>query len=294
MATTTKTRKPLSPVRAAAYAAEREAKLGEAQERLVAAIESMVTGDDWQRMLETSAKFHKYSFGNVIMITVQNPEATQVAGYNKWLELGRQVRKGEKAIQILAPLTYSRKDEVTGEKVSGIRGFRFVNVFDVSQTEGDPIPDIRPTLLSGDDLPVVWDQIQKQIEAHGYTVERGNCNGANGYTDPIGRKVRVRSDVSGAQALKTLVHELAHIECGHCDTVGAYSHRGRCEVEAESTAYLVCQHIGLESDSYSFPYVARWADGDVDLIKKTANTVIKAAHKITETVEAHDAAEVAS
>jgi hypothetical protein len=250
-------------------------------------------------MLDTAAKFHTYSLGNVLLIGLQAPTATRVAGFRTWKSLGRQVRKRERGIAILAPCTYRPKtattatdsareqasDERGGEAAPAtggrqLRGFRVVHVFDVAQTEGDPLPDVAPA-LTGQAPAGLWDDLAAQVTGHGYTLERGACCGANGYTDPARRVVRVRDDVDDAQAVKTLAHELGHIECGHVEDLPTYlTCRGRCEVEAESIAYVVAAAHGLDASGYTFAYVAGWAGGDLTRVRQAAETVTKAARTI--------------
>ena len=257
-------------------------RLEAAHADLVAAVESLSSGDDWKRMLETSARFHHYSANNVLLIMLQCPDATRVAGYRMWQSMGRQVRKGERGIRILAPCHYrytTRDDDGTDHEHVGIRGFTPGSGFDVSQTDGEPLPDVSPHLLQGDATAGLYDALAAQVAACGYTLERGDCLGANGTTDHAARTVRVRDDVSDAQATKTLAHELAHVML-HPDTVAYFRCRGRSEVEAESVAFLVCQAAGLATDGYSFPYVARWADGDASAVQDTAERVITTARAI--------------
>jgi antirestriction protein ArdC len=260
-------------------------RLSEAHDLLTSAVERMATGDDWRRMLETSARFHQYSANNVFLIMLQAPDATRVAGYRTWQSLGRQVRKGEKSIRILAPCKYRTKDvdAVTGEETTrvGIRGFTTVGVFDIGQTDGEEIADVRPVLLEGQAPEGLWDHVAAQVAAAGFTLERGDCEGANGFTRWSDKVVRVRDDVDDAQAVKTLVHELAHVMLH--DGPGGWSCRGLMEVEAESVAYLVCQLAGMTTDAYSFAYVARWARDPmrpVDDVRLCADRVIKAARAI--------------
>jgi antirestriction protein ArdC len=261
---------------------DRAERLEAAHADLVAAIESLTTGDDWRRMLETAGRFHNYSAGNVFLIMLQAPDATRVAGYRTWQGLGRQVCKGERGIRILAPCRYSyttTDDDGTEHKHQAIRGFTTVSVFDVAQTEGDPVPDVRPHLLEGDAAAGLWDALGAQVVAQGYALERGDCFGANGRTDHATRTVRVRGDVSDAQATKTLAHELAHVLL-HPSTAEYFRCRGRCEVEAESVAFLVCRSVGLDTAAYAFPYLAHWANGDARVVQDTAERVIRAARAI--------------
>ncbi len=242
--------------------------------------------------------------GNLLLIGAQAPQATRVAGYRSWQSLGRQVRKGERGIAILAPCTYRPKVAERAEPAapagqepattcSGgaapqgggggrqVRGFRVAHVFDLAQTEGDPLPDVEPALLTGQAPAGLWNDLASQVTGHGYALERGDCAGANGYTDPTRRVVRVRDDIDDAQAVKTLAHELGHLECGHVVDLPTYLMcRGRCEVEAESVAYVVAAAHGLDASGYSFAYVAGWAGGDLSVVRQAAETVTKAARTI--------------
>ncbi len=162
-----------------------------------------------------------------------------------------------------------------------LRGFRVAHVFDISQTDGDPLPDVAPELLTGQGPAGLWDDLAAQVAGHGYTLERGDCSGANGFTDPARRVVRVRADVDDAQAVKTLAHELGHLECGHVEDLPTYlTCRGRCEVEAESVAYVVAAAHGLDASGYTFAYVAGWSGGDLTCVRQAAETVTRAARTI--------------
>lgn len=273
---------------------DRADKLTAAHDDLVAAVEALTSGDDWRAMLEVAGRFHRYSANNVFLIMLQAPEATRVAGYRTWQSFGRQVRKGEKGIRILAPCTRSRTfvdDEGQEQRATWISGFTTVAVFDVSQTDGENLPDVSPVLLEGS-AAGLWDALAAQVKAAGYTLERGDCGGANGRTDHSVKTVRVRDDVSDAQATKTLAHELAHVML-HPDTFAYHQCRGVAEVEAESVAYLVCQAAGLASDGYSFPYVARWAGGKAEVVRETAERVLGAARAILAALEAEQLEAVA-
>ncbi len=162
-----------------------------------------------------------------------------------------------------------------------VRGFRRAYVFDGAQTDGQPLPEVAPVLLTGEAPADLWDELAAQVTAHGYTLERGDCHGANGYTDQSSQSVRVRDDVDDAQAVKTLAYELGHIECGHVAALPTYATcRGRCEVEAESVAYVVTAAAGMDASGYTFAYVAQWAGGDVPTVRQAAETVTKAARTI--------------
>ena len=234
-------------------------------------------------MLRTAAKFHNYSFNNQLLIFLQRPDATRVAGFRKWQELNRFVRKGEKGIQIFAPCKYKTKveDEDGNDKsFQQIRGFRVVHVFDISQTDGEPIEDldaVRPKLLEGDAPEGIWDELVSQANDAGFEVIRNQKGSENGYCDFLNKTIAVRPDVAPAQAVKTLVHELAHALL-HSDE--RPSSRELAEVEVESVAYIVCNAVGVDSGDYSFSYVATWSRGDLEKIQATGQRVIGCAQSI--------------
>jgi N-terminal domain of anti-restriction factor ArdC len=273
-------------------------KLTEAHQRLAQAVADLVSGDDWQAFLALAAKLHGYSARNVLLILTQAPWATQVAGYRTWQQLGRQVRAGQKGIAILAPCRHrtagaeNDSDSDTGDDTPGrpgrivVRGFRVVHVFDISQTDGaDLVEPAGPDLLHGDAPAGVWDALAALLDAEGYTLERGDCGGANGLTRFDARLVRIRSDVDDRQAAKSLAHEVAHVLL-HDGSEYAAGCRGRAEVEAESVAYLICSLAGLDCDSYSFAYVAGWSGGDVNAVQGSAERVIDCARHIAQRVGA--------
>jgi len=287
-------------------------KLAALHEQISDGVAALVESQGWRAMLDTAAKFHTYRLGNLLLIGAQAPQATRVAGFRSWQSLGRQVRKGERGIAILAPCTYRPKaaDRADSAAPAGlepatscsggvapdagsgrqVRGFRVVHVFDLAQTEGAPLPEVAPTLLVGQAPAGLWDALEGQVLAHGYTVHRGDTGLANGWTDPTSRTVRVSGDVDDAQAVKTLIHELGHLEAGHVGDLPTYATcRGRCEVEAESIAYVVAAAHGLDAGGYSFAYVAGWAGGDLTCVRQAAETVTKAARAILDHCSAHTA-----
>ncbi|WP_051515474.1 hypothetical protein [Candidatus Blastococcus massiliensis] len=167
-----------------------------------------------------------------------------------------------------------------------LRGFRVVHVFDISQTEGAPLPEIRPQLLTGDAPAALWGALAAQVTAPGFTLIREHCGDSNGRTDPTTCVVRVRADIAGAQAVKTLALELAHIECGHTgDAFDSTGCRGRAEAEAESVAYIVTAWAGLDSGAYTVPYVAGWSGGDTAILRAAAATITAAAGRILALLE---------
>jgi len=143
---------------------------------------------------------------------------------------------------------------------------------------------VGPLLLEGEGGAGLWDGLAAHVTALGYSLERGDCCGANGRTEHSTRTVTVRGDVSDAQATKTLAHELAHVILHPC-TAAYFQCRGRNEVEAESVAFLVCRAAGLDTDGYTFPYVAGWADGDAGKVRETADSVLSTARAILTALE---------
>ena len=265
--------------------------------RLVDAVAELATSEGWARMLAAAAKFHDYSPSNILLICAQRPDATRVAGIRTWNSLGRRVNKGEHGIAILAPCIYQAApgeavDRGASPEGAGaaapvppveldddsptrqLHGFKIVHVFDVSQTNGDPLPDVEPAHLTGAEPEGLWDHLAGLVHDDGYHLERGPCGlGANGYTDYTARTVRVRDDVDPAQAVKTLAHELGHIRADHEHRFPDYAVsrdcRGQAEVEAESIAYLITAQAGLDSGTYSVPYLASWAGGDAELLRES-------------------------
>jgi len=258
-------------------------------EQLSDGVAALTSSDEWRRHLDFQSRFHNYSFGNTILIAIQRPDASRVAGFNTWKSMGRNVNKGEKAMYILAPMISKTKPKDDDEESKTfLRGFRSVPVFDVSQTSGDDLPEI-VTKLDGDDVAGHYATLCDVASGMGYTVEDHEfSNTANGDTDTRSKSIRIESRNSPAQRVKTLVHELAHATL-HEDLTDYHEHRGVYELEAESVAYVVCQTLGLDTSDYSFGYVAHWArDGENaqknikasgQRIQKTSSSLIEALSK---------------
>jgi len=296
------TKRTISPAEQARRDADRQAKVEAAHTLLTEGIANLTNSTQWTAMLTTAARFHHYSWRNCLMILSQREDATRVAGYKTWQALGRQVRKGEPGIKIWAHITVWRdpKDsdpaDTIDPKTGKVRrdGYRIEHVWDIAQTDGDPLPDTeqpRPTLLTGDAPDGLWDALAAQVTALGYTLRRAahpSSPDANGTTDPRNRTVYVRPDLNPAQAVKTLAHEIAHIRCGHTDP-GQHTPRTRGEVEAESVAFVVASYFGLDTSDYTLAYVAGWAeDGkETEAVTETADTVIRVARQIIDDAEEH-------
>ncbi|MGO8864467.1 MAG: ArdC-like ssDNA-binding domain-containing protein [Acidimicrobiales bacterium] len=249
-------------------------------EKLTEGIARLTTSDEWRRFLDYQSRFHAYSFGNVLLIIAQCPEATRVAGFRAWQRMNRFVRKGEKALWVLAPMVYKNVDADSDDN-KVIRGFKYVPVFDVSQTDGDELPSVCDR-ITGDDPLGLFVQLVSVAQSIGFTVEDAELPGStNGDCTHSLHRIRVETTNPPAQRVKTLVHELAHAMLHE-----TFEDRGLAELEAESTAYVVCQALGLDTADYSFGYVAAWAgNGDQavakikasgERIQKTAASILRA------------------
>jgi antirestriction protein ArdC len=272
---------------------EREAKLVALHDQLTATVEALVSGEDWVRAITFAAQFRSRSFANTLLIyaahaeryaagRVSEPWPTYVAGYRQWESLGRHVLKGQHGYMILAPVLKRLASATPGDPNSWRElGFRekprpgeqvrrkIVNVkpayvWDVSQTQGDPVPQRpSPRLPVGDAPAGLWDGVAGLIRAEGFELSRATdaivLGGADGVTDYGDRTVRVRADMDAAAQVKTLVHELAHVRMHEPGKDGVRRHRGVGEVEAESVAMMVAAAPGMPTEGYTVPYVSTWA-----------------------------------
>ena len=269
---------------------QRKERLDEASVRLTQAVESITTGDDWQRYLAFAAELHAYSARNVFMLLAQ-AEARgwdslgHVAGFKTWQGFGRHVRKGETSLKVLAPCRYKVRDDDGSERWI-VRGFTIASVFAARQTDGEgSIPEpVRPELLTGDGPVGAWSALVSLVEAQGFSVTLGELAPANGTTDMVARAVTVADRLDPAAQVKTLAHELGHVLMHNGPLCDYLANRGRCEVEAESVAYLVCDAFDLATDCYSFAYVASWARGDMQVVIEAADKVRKCATTILESL----------
>ncbi|MGH9211930.1 MAG: ArdC-like ssDNA-binding domain-containing protein [Acidimicrobiales bacterium] len=261
--------------------------------RLHDGVAAIVTGDDWRRYLDVARRFHNYSWWNTIAILTQRPEATRIAGYRAWRRLGRQVRKGEVGIRILAPCTYRRLvvDDDTDEatQVTQLRGFKVVSVFDIAQTDGDPLPEQPPVeVLDGPAPGLLHHQLASLIRAEGFTFLTGpmpdHHPGALGVTDFSTRTVTVKRGLPAAQRAKTTAHEFAHVLL-HEPGPGVPA-RARQEIEAESVAYVVMGALGVVADAYSFSYVTSWSGSDIEAVQATGERVLDCARRILDRLRA--------
>jgi len=263
---------------------EKPNKTNKAATLLAESVTKLMNSDTYKKALSFRKKLYSYSFRNVWLIYCQNPEATLVAGYSKWKELGRQVKKGEKSLAILAPLI--KKDKET--KDSELIGFRSASVFDVSQTDGPDLPELpRPQLLTKDNQKI--QAAIKTLEA--FAKQRGNPVSykdikANGLYSLKTKAITINKSLPPLQTLKTLTHELAHaIMHANISTLKTITEQTHTlELEAESCAYLVCDSLGLDTSQYSFAYLANWAEDPKELLS-AAEKACKAADSILEALE---------
>lgn len=282
-------------------------KVKEITDRLEEGLKELFESEKYKSYLSTMSKFHNYSFNNTLLIAMQKPEATLVAGYQAWQKnFNRHVNKGEKGIRILAPAPYKIKEErdkldpVTGEIVLDkdgmpqteeveikIPAFRAVSVFDISQTDGEPIPE-----LEAKELLTTVDGYEDFIKAITYVAPtpigfEDIPGDSKGYFNTEENRIAVQEGMSESQTLKTMVHETAHSmlhnkDVGREDILAPAKDRNTKEVEAESIAYTVCQHFGIDTSEYSFGYIAGWSSGkdmkelrsSLDTIRRTASELI--------------------
>jgi antirestriction protein ArdC len=278
---------------------ERKARMDAAHAEMVSAVQTIASSDDWQRFLDFARTLHTYSAGNRMWLFQQAmmrgwDDLDHVAGFRTWLSLDRHVRKGEHGLQVLAPVRVKVTDD-DGEHWM-VRGFKVEHVFAARQTDGDgEIPEpIRPTLLAGAGPEGAWDALSQLVKAEGFAIKRAPLVPANGTTSFCTRTVTVADRLDDAAAVKTLAHELAHVRLHSDPLLDYHANRGRCEVEAESVAFLICRELGLETDAYSFPYVATWAAGDIKTVTTAADKAMACARGLLDELDQAASAQVAA
>ena len=253
--------------------------------------------DSYKAYLRAVSRFHDYSTNNVLLITMQKPDATLVAGYSTWKNaFHRYVKKGEKAIKIIAPMPavvekeQERTDEYGNVSIEKVRvtvpRFRAVNVFDISQTDGEPLPSIDPRELSADvgDYSCFLHALERSSRVPVRYIDIDG--GAKGYYHAIQDRIFVQKGMSQAQTVKTLVHEMAHSYLHGRDGGGALTPQKTKEVEAESIAFSVCTHFGIDTSEYTFPYVSAWSnESDLKTLKSSMNTIRDTASMLIHRIE---------
>lgn len=264
----------------------------EAQSVVNAGIQQMLEDpEQWRQWATIMSRFHHYSAGNVLLIMSQMPDATRVAGFHAWQDLGRQVQKGEHGITILAPVMRRREEEATATTDSpkpappALVGFRAATVFDVSQTQGRDLALPTPTLLDGAGLAALFGSLAAVVGAPVLMAESDTMGGANGVWRPSEGTITVASDRSPDQQVKTLLHEWAH-SVGVPDLAAAMDrHRGSEEIVAETTAFVLAQRLGLDTSEYSIPYVGSWAEGDPKKVLVLTQSVSQRVQSMSSTLE---------
>ena len=283
-------------------------KIKEITDKLEAGIKDLFNSEKYMEYLQTMSKFHNYSFNNTLLIMFQKPDASAIAGYNAWKDkFHRQVKKGEKGIKIIAPAPYKKTIEVekldkAGQPVFDGDGkpvmttkeiqvptFKVTSVFDVSQTEGEPLPTIATQLEGNIETYEKFFRTLKEISPVPITLEPID-SGANGFFNPVENRIVVKDSLSEMQTIKTTIHEIAHSilhalpEKGEDGvTVDDRPDSRTKEVQAESVAYTVRQRFGIDTSDYSFGYIAGWSSGQetkelkasLEVIRETASDIIE-------------------
>ena len=289
-------------------------KLKEITDRLEQGIKELFDSDRYKEYLRVMSKFHNYSFNNTLLIAMQKPDASLVAGFQSWKNnFKRNVVKGEKGIKILAPSPFKIRQEmekidpetqkpvigadgkpVKEEKEITIPAFKVVSVFDVSQTEGKELPDIAVDMLTGDveHFKDVFAALEKTSPVPiGFEKIEGN---SHGYYHLEEKRIAIDEGMSELQTIKTAIHEIAHAKLHDIDPNAPKEEqadrpdRRTREVQAESVAYAVCQHYGLDTSDYSFGYVAGWSSGrELDELKSSLETIRSTAAEIINSIDEH-------
>lgn len=286
-------------------AGKREQQMKEITERLEQGVKELFTSEMYTEYLKTMSQFHNYSFNNTVLIAMQKPDATLVAGYQAWQKkFKRQVKRGEKGIQIIAPAAIREKEEIekfdpetnepilrpdgqpeTEEVVHIIPRFRIATVFDVSQTYGEPLPELEtPELMGNVENYEVFMQALREISPVPIRFDEIE-SGAKGYYSTVNKETVIQQGMSEMQTMKTGIHETTHAKLHDreiMEELGEKKNQMTREVEAESVAYTVCQYFGLDTSDYSFPYIAGWSSSvdmkelraSMDTIRKTAGEMI--------------------
>ena len=289
-------------------------RMKEITDRLETGIQELFESERYKAYLTTMSKFHSYSFNNTLLIAMQKPDASLIAGFTAWKnQFQRNVKKGEKGIKIIAPSPFKIKQEtekidpqtqkpvigrdgkpVTEEKEITIPAYKVVSVFDVSQTEGKELPDIAVDALTGDveQYSDFFAALEKTSPVPiGFEKIEG---GAHGYYHLEDKRIALDEGMSELQTLKTAIHEIAHAKLHDIDLNAPKDEqqprvdRRTREVEAESVAYTVCQHYGLDTSDYSFGYVAGWSSGrELAELKSSLETIRSAAADIINSIDGH-------
>lgn len=287
---------------------DKQEKMKELTDKLEKGIKNVYESDRYINYLAVMSKFHAYSFRNSLLLMLQKPDATHVAGFNAWKNtFNRNVNKGEKGLQILAPAPYRVKvamekiDPITQTPALDSSGkpvtelveitkptFRPVYVFDVSQTSGEPLPQLLTELTGSVSQYHAFFESLKSVSPFPMEFEDIQ-SAAKGYCDPVNQKIAIKTGMSEIQNIKTAIHEITHSDL-HADQVnlslGERKDRRTKEVEAESVAFVVCSHYGIDTSDYSFPYVASWSSNkELNELKSSLDTIQKQAAELIDRID---------
>jgi hypothetical protein len=258
--------------------ADRRQKHQDAAQRLETMLNDLMDTDTFRRYLTAMSRFHRYSWANVAMILSQRPTATRVNSYKRWQGIGRQVKQGEKGIAIWTPRTRKNAD---GDHE--LTGFGIGYIFDISQTDGDELPDAPAVERLDGSSPrtaAAHDVILDLIAARGVTFSRLNTHPALGYWKPRQRLIAVDDTITGNMALSVTVHETAHMLADHRGAID----KADAESVAEGAAFVVMSYLDVDTSRFSVPYIAGWAQ-DPDTLRSNLAEVQHIAHTIIEHYE---------
>lgn len=251
-----------------------------ALDRLGEGVRAVYDSERWESWLRSLSRFHDYSLGNTILIAMQMPTATHVASFRSWKrDFNRYVRKGERGIEILVPMLVKDRDEDADEERRRLVGFRVGHVFDVSQTEGDPLPTLVDEVAGGVESYAAVMEAVRAVSAYPVELVADMPEGTKGYFRR-GELIAIREGMGEGQTVKTALHELAHSRLHDGDPMAeGMPDRAMREVQAESVAYAVSAALGLDTSGYSFGYVASWAVGKTDEEMRQCLQVVRDAAK---------------
>ncbi len=283
---------------------KQEAQLKEITDKLEQGVAEVFQSDNYKQFLDTMAKFPRYSVNNNILIMMQKPDAQICQSFTGWKDMNRFVKKGEKGIKILAPAPYTIQREQARLDESGnpmldkdgepimesvelkVNAFKVVNTFDISQTEGQELPSLGVEELLG------------SVEGYGTFLEalKQSCpvpitfeeieGGAKGFYHQVEKRIAIQEGMSEVQTVKTAIHEMAHQKLHAIENREQKQSRNSKEVEAESVAYTICQHYGIDTSDYSFTYVAGWSEGkEMSELKESLNTIRRAASEMITAID---------
>lgn len=260
-------------------------------EKLQTGLQEYMHSEKYKELLHVMSKFHNYSFNNCLLIAMQCPTASYVAGYRSWQKnFHRQVKRGAKAISIISPMPYTKKNEETGEDEEHL-GFRAASVFDISDTY--QIPDLDPIQIGVADLEGNVENFKDFIDALTrvapvpVSYELFEDKATKGYFSDADHKIVIQDGMTERQTMKTLVHEVAHALL-HTKEQLEKKPRDRMqkEIEAESVAFVVCEHYNVDTVEYSFPYIVGWSTGKAgELVTKSMTTILDTSDKIIKGID---------